>query len=104
MKYQIIPGPELEAEVGEVSEHDRGAVAEYVEARPNIAAFKDLPAVPRDGAEVGDQKRRVATLRHLASDVQELELFLAVGGGGFGVVLDNLHVQSVVRSVLVRER
>ena len=103
MKYQIIPGPELEAEVGEVPEHDRGAVAENVEARPHFT-LQDLCAVPRDGVEVADQKRRVAALGNLTSDVQELELFLAVGGGGFGVVLDNLHVQSVVRSVLVRER
>ena len=100
-----IPGPELEAEVGKVPEHDRGAVAEYVKARPHCFALEDFPAVPRDGAEVADQKRRVAALGNLASDVQELELFLAVGGGGaFGVVLDNLHVQSVVRCVLVRER
>ena len=100
-----IPGPELEAEVGEVPEHDRGAVAENVEARPRFT-LQDLCAVPRDGAEVADQKRRVAAVGHLASDVQEGELFLAVGGGGFGVgvVLDYLHVQSVVRCVLVRER
>ena len=95
-----IPGPELEAEVGKVPEHDRGAVAEYVKARPHCFALEDFPAVPRDGAEVADQKRRVAALGNLASDVQEGELFLAVGG----VVLDDLHVQSVVRCVLVRER
>ena len=99
-----IPGPELEAEVGEVPEHDRGTVAENVEARPHFT-LQDLCAVPRDGAEVADQKRRVAAVGHLASDVQEGELFLAVGGCScFGVVLDDLHVQSVVRCVLVRGR
>ena len=101
------PGPELEPEAAEVAEHERGAVAEYVEARFDRdviiqASLEDLSIVPSDGRQVADQKCRVLPgSGDLASDVGDAaELFFAVVSG-YGGVLNNLHVQSVVL-VLVR--